>query len=120
MSSAAGVGIGPDGRPIQPIDDSDDDKSMDLGPLSPIKLKKEAAWRKKMGREDDHIPVGLGKLKDAVGSLGTQLQERVNHIGGEVRQEMRETKEVMTGLRDVMNVVNTRVAALERLQQENI
>merc|ERR1712100_68913 len=86
--------------------------SLDMGPLSPTKVHAKKKWKKRMGLDENVIPE-LYELETAVQSLGSQVLERVKHIGEEVKNEMIETKEVLNGINDVLGVVNRRVKDLE-------
>jgi len=72
-----------------------------------------------MGLEDKIIPE-LFELENAVTSLGNQVLDRVKHIGDEVKAEMIETKEVLTGINGVLGVVHRRVRDLEVVQREHL
>jgi hypothetical protein len=93
--------------------------SLDMGPLSPTKVHAKQKWKKRMGLEEKVIPE-LFELESAVQSLGSQVLERVKHIGDEVKAEMMETKEVLSGINDVLGVVNRRVKDLDVVQKEHL
>jgi hypothetical protein len=44
--------------------------------------------------------------------------ERVNHMGQEVADEMKQTKEVLSGINDVIGVVVRRVKDLDNVQKQ--
>merc|ERR1719453_1747484 len=93
--------------------------SLDMGPLSPTKVHAKQKWKKRMGLEEKIIPE-LFELESAISSLGNQVLDRVKHIGDEVKSEMLETKEVLSGINDVLGVVNRRVKDLEVVQREHL
>merc|ERR1719274_222924 len=88
------------------------DESLDLGPLSPTRIHAQKKWKKRMGL-DEPIRPPVEDLESAIQSLGTQILDRVKHIGIEVKDEMEETKEVLMGIKDVIQVVNRRVKDLD-------
>merc|ERR1719247_2804119 len=95
------------------------DESLDLGPLSPTKVHAQKKWKKRMGLSQEIKPP-LEDLESAVSSLGTQILDRVRHIGREVKDEMEETKEVLAGIKDVIQVVNRRVKDLDIVQKQHL
>lgn len=95
------------------------DESLDLGPLSPTKVHAQKKWKKRMGL-DEKVKPPLEDLESAVSSLGTQILDRVRHIGREVKDEMEETKEVLAGIKDVIQVVNRRVKDLDIVQKQHL
>jgi len=126
LSKLGGVSLGLEngGRGVDVRKDADADSevsgaSLDMGPLSPTKVHAKQKWKKRMGLEDRIIPE-LFELENAVHSLGNQVLERVRHIGDEVKSEMAETKEVLSGINDVLGVVNRRVKDLEVVQREHL
>jgi len=95
------------------------DASMDIGPLSPPVIKKKMDYNKRMGNDDPlHVP--LADLRNAVSALGDQLSSRIAYIGGEVKQEMMETREVMSGIRDVCGLLDRRVKDLDSIQKQSL
>jgi len=126
LSKLGGVSLGMEnnGRGLDFRKDPDAEsevsgQSLDMGPLSPTKVHAKQKWKKRMGLEEKIIPE-LFELENAVHSLGNQVLERVRHIGEEVKSEMLETKEVLSGINDVLGVVNRRVKDLEVVQREHL
>jgi hypothetical protein len=126
LAKLGGVSLGLEngGRGVEVRGDPDVESevsgaSLDMGPLSPSKVHAKQKWKKRMGLEDRIIPE-LFELENAVLSLGNQVLERVNHIGDEVKGEMAETKEVLSGINDVLGVVNRRVKDLAVVQREHL
>lgn len=120
----ASLGLENGGRGVEIRKDPDADSevsgaSLDMGPLSPTKVHAKQKWKKRMGLEEKIIPE-LFELENAVQSLGSQVLERVRHIGEEVKAEMVETKEVLSGINDVLGVVSRRVKDLEVVQREHL
>jgi len=112
------------GRGLEIRADADADSevsgaSLDMGPLSPTKVHAKQKWKKRMGLEEKIIPE-LFELENAVSSLGAQVLDRVKDIGEEVKKEMLETKEVLTGINDVLGVVCRRSKDLEVVQREHL
>lgn len=132
MTSGAPLAIGDaPGSPKSPnqtavtIDVGEDEsvqseQDLDLGPLSPAKLRFERKRREKYGREDEPVDVSLRELEQAVDAMGRQLLTRIDHMGQEVGQEMRETRDVMQGIKDVIQVINRRVKDLDTMQRQNL
>merc|ERR1719313_1069121 len=126
LSKLGGVQLGLEngGRGVEVRPDADADSevsgaSLDMGPLSPSKVHAKQKWKKRMGLEEKIIPE-LFELENAVSSLGAQVLERVKDIGEEVKKEMLETKEVLTGINDVLGVVCRRSKDLEVVQREHL
>merc|ERR1719201_1031161 len=126
LSKLGGVSLGLEngGRGLEIRAEADADSevsgaSLDMGPLSPTKVHAKQKWKKRMGLEDKIIPE-LFELENAVTSLGNQVLDRVRSIGDEVKGEMLETKEVLTGINGVLGVVNRRVRDLEVVQREHL
>jgi hypothetical protein len=95
------------------------DESLDLGPLSPTRIHAQKKWKKRMGL-DETIRPPVEDLESAIQALGTQILDRVKHIGVEVKDEMEETKEVLVGIKDVIQVVNRRVKDLDIVQKQHL
>jgi len=126
LTKLGGIQLGMEngGRGVEVRADADADSevsgaSLDMGPLSPTKVHAKQKWKKRMGLEDRIIPE-LFELENAVTSLGNQVLDRVKHIGEEVKAEMIETKEVLSGINGVLGVVNRRVRDLEVVQREHL
>jgi hypothetical protein len=126
LAKLGGIQLGMEngGRGVEVRADPDADSevsgaSLDMGPLSPTKVHAKQKWKKRMGLEDKIIPE-LFELENAVASLSNQVLDRVKHIGEEVKAEMIETKEVLSGINGVLGVVNRRCRDLEVVQREHL
>jgi len=95
------------------------DEDLDLGPMSPTNVHAKKKWQRRMGL-DEEIKPSVDDLESAIQSLGTQILDRVRHIGKEVKDEMEETKEVLAGIKDVIQVVNRRVKDLDVVQKQSL
>jgi hypothetical protein len=107
---------------IQDQEQADDassvsEASLDIGPLSPTKIHTKKKWKKRMGLVDPIVPE-MFELEEAVVAIGNQIRERITHIGQEVADEMKETKEVLSGINDVIGVVSRRVKDLDTVQKQ--
>lgn len=104
-----------------PDDDSaESDQDLDLGPLSPAKLRQDRKRRERYGRDDETHDASMMELEKAVDAMGKQLLARIDYMGSEVKQEMRETREVMSGIKDVIQVLNRRIKDLDIMQRQNL
>jgi len=118
-NNAKRMGMGVLNGPEEENDDASSvsEASLDIGPLSPTKVHAKKKWKKRMGLTDPIVPE-LHELEEAVVSIGNQIMERVNHIGQEVADEMKQTKEVLSGINDVIGVVVRRVKDLDNVQKQ--
>lgn len=101
-------------------DSAESDQDLDLGPLSPAKLRQERKRRERYGRDEEEVDATMYELEKAVDAMGKQLLSRIDYMGSEVKQEMRETREVMSGIKDVIQFLNRRIKDLDVMQRQNL